>query len=175
MKKLIAILLAALMLFGACAFAGEAEEITEPGSEQNFSLTMTEVPAGFTLTVLADNLLCLVNEDETLGIFISAENSDILGSYTLTRDLTDEQKAELELICGADYNDPTFDYSLETAFGTPLILVNENGAASDSADIFTIYEGFFIGCSILHTDGEVTDADIAVAVEALSNTWTVSK
>lgn len=177
MKKLTALILALLMLCSV-AFAEEtaAEEATATLDAEeiiNFDVTMDEIPEGYAMSkeVVAGRTVLTFSNDSTF-IGISVAYSDMFEGYTLKlAEMSEDDKAAMQAICSEGYSNPVFSET-QTSHGTDLIVINESDVETDYADVFTIYEGYFINASMLK-DSELTDDDLALAVKLLSDLWIV--
>ena len=176
MKKLFALLLAVMML--ATVAVAETYSDTAEGADEFLGFTVVEdkVPEGYTMTVRTQNGMIVAEfegpEDQPT-FTVTVAYSEAFEGYTLdTSELTDEEIAEMTETLAEQYNDATVSLS-ETAYGTDVIILNENGVTeSDYAEIITIYQGYFVSVTILATD-DVTDEVINDAIQLLSDLWIV--
>lgn len=190
LKKIIALLMAAMMLLCGVAVAEEETEaiaveatenlVPELGADEllDFGLAMDAIPAGYSMDVdnLGDVLLAEFRSDEDPDAVIfevAIAYSEMFAGYTLKySEMTADQWMEMQELIGENYDSADFTVT-QTTHGTDLIVVNENDAQSDVAEIFTIYDGYFISVVCLKLDGEVTEADVATGVQLISDMWVV--
>ena len=100
-------------------------------------------------------------------------HSEIFDGYTINlAELTEEQVAEMTETLAEDFTEAEISYT-KTAYGTDLIVVDENGLYTDVCDIVTIYDGYVVSACILNVNGEITEDDKAVAIQLLSDMWFV--
>lgn len=168
MKKLIAVVLA-LVLALTCAAALAEDTVVQMGA--NYDITI-DVPAGYTMTKLpyGDMIMAKFMPDApaaaafTLVIVYSEE----FGDYTLN-DLNDEEFAEMQAMLTGDYADAVITFP-ETAVGTKLIQLDEQGSESEYGAVLTIYHGYFVQISLEKPDdAELTEADFQMAIDLMSS------
>ena len=185
-KKLIAMLLALILLVSVSAFAEETEEAievsdyeaTDVGLDEilNFGITMDDMLAGYTMeTFPAAGALyaTIISEDENAPVYlISVDHSEIFDGYTLNVEaMTAMDLINMETVMGKGYYDPAFSFD-KTSHGTDVILVNENTDAVDYAEYVTIYEGYFVTVCVVKNTA-LNDEDLAGALKLLSDMWIV--
>lgn len=174
MKKLIAIMMAALMLLG-CAALAETAEKTVVVFDDSLSLA---VPAmeGHTLEVInEDGLVCFIFRPETeTGTYYSTvifpTDDPEYAAITRLNDLTEEQmQLYIESCLEEEMNDPAWQIR-ETGLGSKLLLIDEHGADHDYVYLYSVYHGYQICTYVDHDDGsEVTENDIAALVDFHTN------
>lgn len=103
--------------------------------------------------------------------FISVAPFDEYPDYTLNNELTDEQMDEMIEALTEEYYEPSVELR-ETDYGTTVVVIDENEAESDYADLLTIWHGYFVGVSLLKQD-EITPADLDMGMKLMSNLWVV--
>lgn len=90
-------------------------------------------------------------------------------------DLSEEEMETLKELAAEDFSNPSIAVT-ETAHGTKLILADENSEYDEYAEIFTVYQGYFIGMLIQPQNGApLTESEIQVAVDVLSGMEFVNK
>ena len=84
-------------------------------------------------------------------------------------DLSDEELDSLIAVSVSDFANPTYTLS-ETAEGTKLIIIDENSGHDEYAEIFTVYQGYFIGLLLEPAgDVQVSQEELDLAVQFLSD------
>ena len=193
MKKFFALMLAMMLLLCTCAFAEEAAEetatvttdpqvVAEAVANQDvldYSIVMDKLPDGVTMTT--DNVGGILYavftseaEDSTKYI-VSVGYSEQFGDYTMTEDLTDEEMAQaVEALTSEGYANPTVGL-LETAYGTKVLYIDENGADSDYAEMVSIWKGYVINMFYSNESRELTEEDRDTGLTILSDMWVVEQ
>ena len=179
MKKLLAALLAVMLMMSAVAFAEEATTAADLDAQPiedtilNFDITMDQIPEGYTMSKIFDQGVAYVTfspengEGPTYMVGISADES--VEGIVLPAELgEEEQEFIIEAWCG-DWNAPTLRM-LQTAHGTNLIVLEDNDAEGDVCDLVTCYNGYIIVCDFWQ-NGELTEADVERGVQILSDMW----
>ena len=173
MKKLLCLMLALLLLCGAAS-----AETVFSASDYDVIATLPEGYAMSQSLTNDDGMLVASfrgDEDDALLMLVVAEDPAYAG-YTLTRELSDKEYAELVTPMTADYAAPVVTF-LETEAGTPLICIREEGSASEYATIYTIYQGWIVQLWLQPAAGttELPEDVVDVAVELLSGMQMVRK
>ena len=84
-------------------------------------------------------------------------------------ELSDEEIDSLIAVSMSDFANPTYTLS-ETAEGTKLIIVDENSEHDEYAEVFTVYQGYFIGLLLEPAgDVQVSQEELDMAVQFLSD------
>lgn len=169
MKKIFALLLA-VMLVPAFALA----EAAEPVSVQvNDTLSISVVvPDGYLFEEAwyGDVLYAHMTPEEEgkLLMVLSLGYSEEYADRSIN-DLTDEELESLIAVSKEDFANPVETIS-ETAEGTKLIIVDENSEYDEYVEIYTVYDGYFIGL-LLDPVGEVqvSQEELDLAVKFLSD------
>lgn len=179
MKKMIAALLALMMLFSVAAFAEDAgASYADLGDAVKNALDDDHVPAGYQYyQEEVDGVVyftLLPADDELKPLYMgSVAHSEEFDDYTLNvASLNDEQLDQMKAVLGDDLFNPSFSFS-KTAHGLDLLIMNENDVATDIAEIMTVYHGYIITVSAFTLEGELTQADIDLAIQYLFDRWTV--
>ena len=156
----------------------EGEEELEAEDVVDFDITMDKVPEGYSFDKEeADGAVYVTFTCEGKPTyFVSVAYIDYFDGYTLnTDDLANEEMEELNSMLTEGYSGAAIYFS-ETAYGTDLIVVDETAAESDYGEIITIYEGYFITCTIMGSgDAELTADDYTTGVQILSDMWMIEK
>ena len=167
MKKLLAIVMAVLMLMSV-ALADTAK--TPVVYDDNLTLNMV-YPEGYDVAV------------EDIGIYkmiaMSKENAPVIlllicpdDEYADAERLNDMDEGDQEaftLSLMEDYNNANVTW-LKTEHDTDVVMLNENDAAVDFAELVTLYHGYLIDVMLIAQDGEtVTENDINLAMKVLSD------
>lgn len=166
MKKLIALLLASLMLCGTVALA-DPISIQEPSGL--FDLTI-ELPEGarFHQQTVNDLTLAVISYDDPAACeyHLTIGASDVIEGKSMN-DLTEEELVGLANHAAHDLYD--FDFELiELDNGYKAILLKEK-VNPTSIDVFTLINGYFIQIHGDHVDyAIVTDEEIQTAIQMLN-------
>lgn len=169
MKKFFAVLLAVLML-PVFALAEEAQSVTV---KVNDTLSIEVViPDGYSLDQewYGDVFYVQMNPDEEgkLLMVLSLGYSEEYADRSIN-DLSDEELETLISVSMSDFANPTYTLS-ETAEGTKLIIVDENSEHDEYAEVFTVYQGYFIGLLLEPAgDVQVSQEELDMAVQFLSD------
>jgi hypothetical protein len=173
MKKIIALLLCGLLLFGA-ALADEAPAGKTIIVKGEFAIT-AKLPEGYTLEVtkIKSGAVAgaLVSEDETkpeilLGISFSEEFDD-----RKLNDLSEEEIQDLLAETDELFSNPQHVIQ-ETSHGTKLIGVYEDSAEMDQFDIFTLWNGYFVEVLVIGREGHpLTQDQLKMVNEVISDMW----
>ena len=169
MKKLLAILLSAMLLTCACACAEEAEVYHFFETSEDFDIEMP-LPEGATLgdKVTSELVSGVTVQKEGLApVFIAIAASDLYDNKSMN-DLTDDEVEQLKAIAGEDFDAPELTVDV-TPSGNKYIHICAN-ADSDVDSIFTLYMGYFIQMTQWHEDfATITDEDYAFMQQLLYN------
>ena len=165
MKRIIALALSLMLIL--CVTAGLAEEKTELGSVEAFSI-QSIIPEGYTYNLITSNGLNLVGvlsgeEGKPTVTFSIAFNEEYAGVERFN-DVDEETVQEIK-DSFLDMDDVAFE-DLETAYGTRLLKVTQ--ANRSFADIYSIYKGYETEF-VVAAQGEVTDEDIQMLVQFISD------
>lgn len=195
MKKLISLLLAAMMLFGSVAALAEdavAQDPTEAlvldimeadggklvrdGVE--YTLYLENIPEGYTQTLTNANgypEIIIQSDDASKPIYYAnMECDDTLDASFNYGTLDDEYKAMFRAEAESLFASPVTVEKV-TEHGTPYLLINESDCPTDWALLTTLYKGFLINVYVFnYTEGvELTEADLAAAEQMMSDIWPV--
>lgn len=168
MKKLFALMLSLMLMLSLCGALAEETQVTV-----NDELTISfPVPEGYTFNeVWYGGILyaTFVPEDDVHPTMTLSLGATEEYSQSSINDLSDEELDTLIAASISDFAFPTWAIS-ETAHGTKLIVIDENSDYHEFAEIFTLYDGYFI--SVLIDPGDVealTAEEIQTAVDILSD------
>jgi len=173
MKKLLALLL--ILALALCSAYALAEE-TQVQISDSLSISFV-VPDAYSfqdawygdilyaeLTPEAEGLAAM-----TLSIGATEEYAD-----RSINDLSDEELDALIAVSISDFSAPTWAIS-ETTHGTKLIVVDENSDYDEFAEIFTLYNGYFISMLIEPANGaQLTAEELNTAAVVLSDMQFIS-
>ncbi len=172
MKRITALILSLMLLLCAVsAVADEAGEKTRLGNlkvGQEF-IIQTKIPEDYRFSTLVATdlnlvgILSSINEDKasvTVSIAYNEEYAGIERFNDVDEAIVDEIKASFQ-----DMDDVVFE-DLETSHGTRLLKVTQTNRSF--ADIYTVYKGYELEF-VLTAQGEVTDADIQMLVDFISD------
>lgn len=168
MKKIISLLLCTVLLLAcSAAFAGEEAVVDISG---RFQIKGT-LPDGCQLSILAQDALTLEGEIRSsdpaapvLQLYVSFNET-----YEAKNTLNDLTESELDAIRQSFLEEYTVEFSrLDTASGTPLLVVQESREATDFLDFYTIFHGHEIELWL----SKPIDADDPSLEEAQLAAWT---
>lgn len=185
-KMICALLLCAAIALTGCVFAEEADGETAEVSviELSTGLTVqTVVPEGYSYFSydLGENvpagLLCFVPEDDARIYMMMDINYDEEVAGMKSNDFSDEQFDDFRqsIISNLDMLNPTVTVT-ETAYGTKLLVFDENSENDEYVIIATLYDGHWIDLLLYHEDVTVriSQEEIQAGIDLLSNTWFIS-
>jgi hypothetical protein len=178
MKKIISLLLCAILLCGCSALAetaGEKSDLVTIDINGRFRLQGI-LPEGYRFSITSQSDLAME------GVFSSADPAAPEMSlyisfneiYANVQRLNDLSEEELELIRQgfAEDNDVSFDMA-ETSLGTKLLVVRETGADRDFLDFYSIYLGHEIELKLVSNNEAsgfaLTDAQMQMCIKLLSD------
>ena len=174
MKKMISLLLAALLCCGgALAEAPAGEKVGSINVNGSYEISAV-VPEGYQMSVVQEDSSRIqgtlrADEDGTRPILaFSIVYEETYSDIDRLNDMTEEDLAFLEGTY-AEQN-PTISYR-ETAHGTKLMCVTGTVGTADFLSILTIYRGYMIEFDVFpgqETDGKLTEEQVNMAVDFLS-------
>lgn len=173
MKKIVAALLAVLLLCGAAfAMAEEAEKITVP-YDDSLSLSL-RCPEGYTMVdpVYANGYLFLqflpANEaDVRFTVVVCAD--DEYDQYPRLNNLSEEQLKEFIDGMVADWYNPKVEIRA-TGMGSKIVVADEQDGEMDYVQMQSIYHGYFIATYMQHLDGsQITEEEIQKVLDFHTN------
>lgn len=186
LKMIWVLLLCAALGLTGCAFAEEAEGETSEVSVIKLSTGLTVetvVPEGYSYFSydLGENvpagLLCFVPDDDACIYMMMDINYDEEVAGMKSNDFSDDQLDEFRqsIISGLDMLNPTITVA-ETAYGTKLLVFDENSENDEYVIIATLYDGHWIDLLLYHEDVSVriSQEEIQAGIDLLSNTWFTS-
>lgn len=168
MKKVLALLLAMVLLTIAPLSLAETAKLTENAS--GFDLTV-DMPTDATINIETNDdvpYTFITFSDATKPLlYISVAPTEEYTEASLS-ELSKEDLDSLFTMFSADLDDPGYKMK-KTSGGYEYMLINDN-SETDSALLVLLYNGFFIQVSVWNASyTELTSDDIAVA-EALIDT-----
>ena len=195
MKKLIALLLAAMMLCGCAAIAEEAtatDVVTT--ADGNFQLSY-QIPEGVKLISgeWVDETMYMANLEGPDGLYFyfsvavptpdeNAESAEETAPVTFNEEngYTDEYlKQMMTELYSDDYD--SFDTGVKTtAYGTKLAVVRFNDPDSPSAYVFSIWNGYEVGLTLVSVGADgtynaITEDQLNKVVDFVSEVWMFEK
>ena len=194
MKKLIAMLLAAVMALGCTAcFAEGASATTIESADGTFKISMqlpenTELLSG---DWSEDGLLYQANIKGSDNLYYymavaapeaKSENAEEESYATYSEEFgyTDDYlKSMIDELFADDSSN--YDKGVSTtAYGTKLAVVRFNDSEAPSAYIFTMWKGYEIGVTVVNIDPEgnfrlITDDQVQKVTDFLSEVWMNNK
>ncbi len=190
MKKLMALLLAAVMILGcAGALAEESGKTLTIMENKTGSFNVSfQLPEGGTLVSeeVVDNLYSAsIALKDGLGMYLSVSRdmvvADIdeetgLTTYNEENGYTDDYLKAMMLEYFADVYDDVETGVKTTAYGTKLAVARLNDPEAPYAYIMTYWQGYEIGMTLINTDENynfypITDEQINEAVDFFSELW----
>ena len=164
MKKIFALLLAAVMVVCSCAALAETEAYTiEFDDSLSFKVVL---PEGYACAENVENgvLSAMIFKDEdSLAFAMVIAGDDEYDETARLNDLSDDEKTAFATAMLEDLGNPTWTIST-TGLGTELIVVAEENDEEDLAMMATLYDGCDIVLYVGYADGRtVTADDMAVA------------
>ena len=192
MKKLIALLLAAMMLCGCAALAEEATTAgTIKTSDGSFEVSY-QIPEGVKLVSgeWVDDTMYMANLEGPDGLYFyfsvavpekTEENEETTPiTFNEENGYTDEYlKQMMTELFADDYT--SFDMGVKvTAYGTKLAVVRFNDPESPSAYVFSIWNGYEIGLTLVSEDEDgnyrqITEDQLNKVVDFVSEVWMFEK
>lgn len=195
MKKLIALLLAAIMLFSVSAFAEEevtatpdpeVEIVNEVLDNNNaegtvngvtYTLSIDQVPEGYEYSIFyTPGYPCMfisnIEDPEANPIYVASlyDDREEYGDKGFI-DFTDEEMDDYIADLCEEIDEPTVEKKV-TGHGSPYIQVTENDA--DYALLVCLYKGFVISVSITSMESAViSDAELEIAGQIMTDLWPV--
>ena len=171
MKKLIALLLAALMMMSCVALA----DTTNVAMDLDESITVTMVlPEGYTYAanVGDDGILSMqiIKDEDSLNAAIAVAADGDYDETERLNDLTDAQKAEFAAMFIEDMDEDEPWSIKTTGYGSEVIVIEEAEGEYDLAILVSMYHGYDIVMYVGYQDGRMlTDDDIALAMQFLTD------
>lgn len=179
MKKMLALVLALMMLGVGAAMAESAEEEQEKTIAVSSSFDITiELPAGYQMTKeVGDGLIYaeIFSPDTDVSYTLTVAYSEELSEQDDLTKMTQEQFDDFIAVIAADYAAPeTRVY--ETSHGTRLLFIQETGTEeSGYGMLMTVYQNYIIGLYMLDTVNPLSEEEIQTGVDMLSELWFVEK
>ncbi len=186
LKKMLVLLMCAVLAMTGCAFAEEAEGGTAEVSVIDLSTGLTVetvVPEGYSYFSydLGENvpagLLCFVPDDDARIYMMMDINYDEEVAGMKINDFSEDQFNEFRqsIISSLDMLNPTITVT-ETAYGTKLLVFDENSENDEYVIIATLYDGHWIDLLLYHEDVSVkiSQEEIQAGIDLLSSTWFIS-
>ena len=175
MKKALSVLLALAMLLccaAAVAETAEAAEKTEIVTLRDAFTLKCNLPEGYALDVKAraeDGVYAeLAAEDAAKpGIHISIAYNDLYADIERLNDVSEEDLKIFESLFSI-MDDVKFEYK-ETGLGTKIMVVTETYEDVNFIDFYTIYKGFEIEIVMTPGSAEISDADIQMMMDFITD------
>ena len=194
MKKLIAMLLAAIMALGCttCFAEGASATIIE-SADGTFKISM-QLPESAELlsgSWSGDGMLYQANIKGSDNLYYymavaapetESENTDEVSYVTYSEEFgfTDDYLKGMIDELFADDSD-SYDKGVSTtAYGTKLAVIRFNDTEAPSAYIFTMWKGYEIGVTVMNVDSDgnfrpITDDQVQRVTDFLSEVWMNNK
>jgi len=175
MKKIIALVLALMMLFCAAAVAETAEK-TELGKlnvKGKFIIKTGELPEGYEIVENTENdfgIITLINAPDKAALILSITFDDHFGEVERLNDLDEDSMDWLKKTWTDEFDNVEFE-TTETAYGTKLLVVRVRfDDGSMLGCVYTIYKGYQLEIDIVPDDKDVvTEENIQAVVKYLSD------
>ena len=170
MKKLFALVLAAMLLFSFAAVAEEAR--TEIEYDENLSFSLI-VPDGYIEDDFVEEgimTIVILHDDETKPNFvINIAPDDEFDEVVRLNDMSEEDVNHLIADLTEDLANPVSELRT-TAAGTGVIVIDEQNAEYDVATFTTIYHGYVVTMYAGYNDGStITEEDITLGMQIYSD------
>jgi len=165
MRKILAILVAAILLLGSASALAEVVKFAEDSSD--FDIQM-ELPEGSSVGEKVNSELvsvCQINSEGRASVYITIAPSDIYGDLSMN-DLSEADVENLKSLASEQYDNPEMSIEI-TPSGNKYIHVSSDAGV---ASIFTLYRGYFVELTQWHDDySELKDTDYAFMLQLLYN------
>ena len=177
MKKIIALLLSALLLFSAVsALCEETVEDYVIESQAEFDITV-DAPAGYDIDRNDDlgiiDVKFLPDDPAETSYELTIAYSDDFEGYTMPAEPDEAMKNDALAVILGDYADPSVTYTT-TSFGTGVIMVDEQGSESEYGMLLSIWQGYFANIYLESSD-PLTEADFQRGLDIMSSLQVVEK
>ena len=174
MKKMIALLIAIMMLVSVSAFAEEAEAPVV--QETYYDFVLDYCPEGYTANIVTDEpeylLINFIPADETAATYLlsvkySEENGDV--TMPAKKDLSVDDYQAMQIQFGIDYNEPEFFYFDQTdkngeEYG--VMLIDEtNIEAGDLGEIISLWHGYMANVAMIKNSDALTEDDYRTGLQ----------
>lgn len=172
MKKILAMLLAAVMLIGACSAFAEENGKTMVQYDEKLSLAFA-VPEGYTFDVESENGfivgLMMDKNEETPNFSVVIAPDEEHDELPRLNDLNAEEKQAYINALTEDLADVTYEVKT-TGYGTEVIVIDDQTAEYDIVTLTTLYYGCIVTIYVGHDDGHtVSEEDIAAAMQLMTD------
>ena len=168
MKKLLALILAAMLLCLSCAAFAEStdKEIVKYDDGLSFAFVY---PEGYTADTATENgvmLSIITSEDESAAAYVLIVAPDSYVEDVMTiNEMSDEDKTAFAESLIEDLANPTWEIRT-TGLGTEMIVIDEQDTEQDIVILTALYDGYILNMYITHTDGAtVTEEEIATGIQ----------
>lgn len=165
MKKILAFLIAAILLLGSTSAFAEVVTFAEDSPEFNIEM---ELPEGASVGEQVDSELvsvCQIASDGVASVYITIAPSDIYDDLSMN-DLSEEEVENLKALASEQYDNPEMTIEITPSGNKYIHVVTNVGISS----IFTLYRGYFVELTQWHDDySELTDTDYAFMLQLLHN------
>lgn len=172
MKKLFSLLLSIFMVLSTCAALAEDTEKTVIPYDDMLEFAML-FPDGYEIEseIIDDFLIVKIeNPDSSKPLFLMTVAPD--EEYSELERLNDLTEADFEAYVQSllqDYACPSAK-TLETSYGSKVVLINDDNTESDSAALIGIYKGYALALYIEYPDGSDVDEEaVNTAVKLFSD------
>lgn len=172
MKKILAMLLAAMMLIGACSAFAEENGKTMVQYDEKLSLAFA-VPAGYSFDVESNNgsIVGLMMDDnpETPNFSVVIAPDEEHDELPRLNDLTEEEKQAYIRALTEDLAEIAYEVKT-TGYGTEVFVIDDQTAEYDVVTLTTLYYGCIVTIYVGHDDGRtVTEEDIAAGMQLMTD------
>lgn len=177
MKKLLIMLLAALMILSSAAIAEQTPTVVFQDEDVSFDVTMI-IPDGYTPEQSQEgrylHIHLLPDDTAKAEYSVSVAYSELSDGQTINDMSLDDVRTILSFV-ELDYAAPQVTETF-TKEGTRIYLVDETGGDSDYMTAVTLYKGYFVTVEIHMPDfSQLTEADADLAIELLGDMQLVEK
>ncbi len=166
MKKMLAILTAAVMMLVCSGALADTVKFLEDSSEFDIEMALPEGASVGDQTSSELVSVCEINSEGLASVTITIAGDDMYGSLSLN-DLSEEDVAALMEMASEPYEDAEMTVEM-TPSGNGYIAINADEEGINA--IFTLYLGYFVQLTQWHDDfSPITEADDAFLLELLHN------
>lgn len=168
MKKLIALLMVALLLT-ACTAMADTTKIVEYDDGLNVTVTL---PDGYEMDSFVEQgvMMSFVSKDEdSLSIMMLVAGDSIHDDVSKLNDLSAEEKEAFVNDLAADMANTVYEIK-ESGHGTEIVVLRDQNEEADLAVLATLYNGYDIIMYVSYADGRaMTDEDMTLAMQFMTD------
>ena len=170
MKKLFALLMAAVMLLSACSALADAT-VEKIEYDDSMSVSVT-VPEGYSFySVVEDGVMSvlLTKDADSMGYVMAIAADAYFDESSRLNDLDADEKALLANALTEDMGETEWTVQT-TGYGTEVLVADLDSEDYDMALFVSLYNGYDIMMYASYEDGRVlTEADIAAGMQFITD------